>query len=144
MIYNLFDKIFSSMTTKNVQVGSVSGRICHYLASRIRILNTRLTDSRIWIWKKYLQILNTAHNGRKMWMFRWYTVPTAVILVRAVETLRQAGALEVARNALTAHAPHLVRPASQLNSNALTLYGNSAPDIIENCGSRHPNLSTIK
>jgi len=52
-----------------------------------------------------------------MWMFSWYTVPTAVILVGAVETLRQAGALEVAGNALTAHAPHLVRPTSQSNSN---------------------------
>jgi hypothetical protein len=51
-----------------------------------------------------------------MWMFSWYTVPTAVILVGAVETLRQAGALEVAGNALTAHAPHLVHPASQPNS----------------------------
>ncbi len=54
-------------------------------------------------------------------MFRWYKVPTAVILVRAVETLRQAGALEMAGNALTAHAPHLVRPASQLNSKNLII-----------------------
>jgi hypothetical protein len=68
-----------------------------------------------------------------MWMFRWYTVPvpTAVILVGAVETLRQAGALEMARNALPAHAPHLVRPTSQSNSNKFVISHRTALKIAD-------------
>jgi hypothetical protein len=120
LIYYQFDNIFSSMATKSVQVRTGSGRICNHLASRIRICITGLrirgsgSERNI-----YGSSTTHIHIGWKTWKFRWYTVPvpTAVILVGAVETLRQAGALEVARNALTAHAPHLVRPASQLTSN---------------------------